>query len=128
MDADLDAGSFRDHGTVSWGPAPGYDVPGAEQKILLERSGGAHVRLVRWPAGFVTGLTALNHPDADEFAWVVSGRSVSLVTGREATPGAFCSVPAGLDHGPFTTPDGVMLLEVRLPVGRYSALEERGTP
>lgn len=108
--------SFHPHDDVPWRPAPGYAHPGAEEKILFSHGSGAYTRLVRWPPGFLTGTEPLSHPDVDEFAWVVSGTSISVSTGTEAKAGAFCTVPAGVDHGPFSTPDGVVLLETRIPV------------
>lgn len=108
-------GAFRSHDSVPWQLCSGYDQPGATEKILFRQSSGAYARLVRWPAGFVTGREPLNHPDVDEFAWVLSGRSVSLASGVDGRPGDFCFIDAGLDHGPFRAAEEVVLLEFRLP-------------
>lgn len=115
------AAAFRPHTDLGWQPADGYAQPGAEEKILFRQPDGAYARLLRWPPGFVTGNEPLSHPDVDEFAWVVSGMSRSLTSGVEATRGMFCAVEAGVDHGPFESPDGVLLLEVRFPAGRGEA-------
>ena len=110
--------TFVPHETVPWRDADGYETAGAQEKILYhDEAGGTYVRLLRWPAGFVTGTRPLAHEDLDEFAWVVSGGSTSLATGASCGPGSFCVVPRGVEHGPFETRGGVVLLEVRQPRG-----------
>ena len=114
--------------TVPWQDAPGYANPGAEEKILFhDQASGTYVRLLRWPAGFVTGDEPLRHDDMEEFAWVLEGSSVSVSSGEAYAAGTFCVVPAGVLHGPFTSADGITLLEVRRPVALDGAPAHRAT-
>lgn len=112
----IPAARFVDPELVSWRVAVGYANPGAEEKILYDdEATGTYVRLLRWPAGFVTGDEPLRHDDFDEFAWLLEGASVSLASGERYEAGTFCVVPRGTLHGPFTAPEGALLLEMRQP-------------
>lgn len=110
------AARFVDPEHVAWRVAVGYENPGAEEKILYEDATGTYVRLLRWPAGFVTGSEPLRHDEFDEFAWLLEGASVSLGSGERYEAGRFCVVPCGTLHGPFEAPEGALLLEMRQPI------------
>jgi hypothetical protein len=113
----IPAAKFASPDLVEWQDAPGYGNPGAREKILFnDPDTGAYVRLLRWPAGFVSGDEPLCHREFHEFAWIVEGVSIDQSTGDRYEPGTFCVVPVGVLHGPFETPDGVTLLEMRQPV------------
>jgi len=82
------------------------------QKILWrDEKTGSYARLIRTEAGF-RGEKALIH-DFDEVIYVLHGQQMNTKTGKIWHQGTFCLFPAGTEHGPFATDQGIHLIEFR---------------
>lgn len=82
------------------------------EKILWkDETTGSYARLVRTEAGF-RGEKTLIH-DCDEVVYVLHGQIVNVNTGKIWHQGTFCLFPAGTEHGPFATEEGIFLIEFR---------------
>lgn len=89
------------------------------EKILWrdERT-GSYARLARADPGF-KGANAIVH-DFDELVYVLQGQQVNLKTGQVWRQGTYSFFPAGTEHGPFSTDEGIACLEFRY----YSGVPE----
>ena len=72
---------------------------------------GSHVRLLRADPGSVD-KEPLKH-DFDELVYVLHGQQTNLNTGKICRPGTVSYYPAGTEHGPFSTEEGITSLEFR---------------
>jgi quercetin dioxygenase-like cupin family protein len=91
---------------VPWTPGP---YPGVDLKILHrnEATGGVVV-LRRFQSGRV--VPAHTHPDANEWAWVLSGEWEE--SGTTYAPGTLFFAPKGTRHGPHVARTEVLSLTV----------------
>ena len=81
-------------------------------KVLwLDQRTGSHVRLLRADPGSIDKET-LKH-DFDELVYVLHGQQTSIKTGKVWRPGTVSFFPAGTEHGPFSTQEGITCLEFR---------------
>ena len=83
-----------------------------EKVLWRDEKTGSHVRLLRADPGSDEGGT-LKHP-FDEWIYVLEGRQTNLNTGKVWRPGSVSFFPAGTEHGPFSTDEGITCLEVRI--------------
>jgi quercetin dioxygenase-like cupin family protein len=92
--------------TKEWQPGP---YPGVDLLILHknEQSGGITI-LRRFRAGVT--VPAHIHPDANEFAYVLSGEWEE--SGVTHTTGAFFFAPRGMPHGPHKAKSEVVSLTI----------------
>jgi quercetin dioxygenase-like cupin family protein len=82
------------------------------EKILWkDEKSGTYVRLIRVDAGF-KGEKALSH-EFDELVYVLQGHQVHSKEGTEWHQGTFSFFPAGTEHGPFKTDEGILSIEFR---------------
>jgi hypothetical protein len=82
-----------------------------EKVLWRDEKTGSYIRLVRADPGF-EGKDALRH-EFDELVYVLQGKQVNLKTGLVWRPGMYSFFPAGTDHGPFSTDEGIACLEFR---------------
>ena len=81
-------------------------------KVLwLDEGTGSHVRLLRADPGSIDEET-LKH-DFDELVYVLHGQQTNINTGVVCRPGMVSFYPAGTEHGPFSTQEGITCLEFR---------------
>lgn len=103
----------------AWESVPGH-VPGVTQLLLgdsldPETRTGSRTRLIHWDAG-----TLLREPVAHDYREEILVLEGDLVVGcgRDGSGGttftqhAFATRPAGVPHGPFTTRQGCLMLEL----------------
>lgn len=98
-----------------WEPVAGYT--GVEEKVLAGRfdhagQTGSVTRLARWaPGAYVAEVV---HHDFCEELYIISG-TLSIGTPeaelRRLPPGTFVCRPPGIEHGPFFTRDGCLMIE-----------------
>lgn len=82
------------------------------EKILWEdEKTGTYVRLVRVDPAF-KAEKPLRH-EWDELVYVLQGQQVNTKTGKIWHQGTFSFFPAGADHGPFATNEGILSIEFR---------------
>ena len=113
----------------SWQPVPGH-VAGITQLVLGDNLDpatrtGSRTRLIHWAAG-----TLLPEPVTHDYREEILVLEGDLVVGCDAdgsggtafTKMAFATRPAGVAHGPFTTREGCLMLELDI----YEEPDERG--
>lgn len=82
------------------------------EKILWkDEKSGTYARLVRSDPGS-KGKKILKH-DCDEMVYVLQGQQVNTKTGTVWHQGMLSTFPAGTEHGPFETEEGIVCIEFR---------------
>jgi hypothetical protein len=82
------------------------------EKILWkDENSGTYVRLIRVDPGF-KGDKILVH-DFDEFVYVLQGQQGHIKDGTVWRQGMFSFFPAGTEHGPYKTDEGILSIEFR---------------
>ena len=105
----------------AWQPVPGH-VTGITQLVLgdsldPQTRTGSRTRLIHWAAG-----TLMAEPVTHDYREEIVVLEGDLVVGCDPdgsggttfTPHAFATRPAGVAHGPFTTRQGCLMLELDL--------------
>ena len=82
-----------------------------EKVIWKDEKSGTYARLVRLDPGG-KGKEILRH-DFDELVYVLQGQLVNTRTGTVWHQGMLSSFPAGTEHGPFSTEEGIISIEFR---------------
>ncbi len=103
--------------TMGWREA---GPPGTEEKVLSQDADDPAVltRLVRWEPGLDTSAAGVITHDYVEEVYLLDGELTDLTLGRTFRAGSYASRPPGMPHGPYRTPAGCTMLEIRY----------RGTP
>jgi hypothetical protein len=102
---------------LPWDPvegsaAAGAGGPGIAQKILSrDPVTGDLTRLLRFDAGVATTDTIAH--DFWEEVWIVEGALTDLGTRQTYTAGMYACRPPGMRHGPYASPSGALLFEIR---------------
>ncbi|MCF7903347.1 MAG: cupin domain-containing protein [Candidatus Marinimicrobia bacterium] len=89
----------------SWQPADGYPA-GTQIKVLRDEQ-GAKTILLKLPPGFF--MEAHSHVTTEQH-FVLEGSYES--EGDVHTTGTYQFIPAGVDHGPFKSSEGALLLVI----------------
>ena len=96
-----------------WLPAGG-DVHGVWEQILSKDSEtGDYTRLMRFDPGADTTPNGTLTHDFWEEVYIVSGDLTDLRLGETFTAGQYACRPPGMEHGPWRSDQGVLMLEVR---------------
>ncbi len=103
---------FFDTETVPWTPVT--QRPGVSERVLArDPDGGLLTRMVRWDAGLDTSADGKVVHDHHEEVLILSGSMHDLGLRRTFTAGSYACRPAGMPHGPWTTVDGCVMLEIQ---------------
>ncbi|MCX5442572.1 MULTISPECIES: cupin domain-containing protein [unclassified Streptomyces] len=89
--------------------------PGTEEKVLSRDPDDPAVltRLVRWLPGLDTSAAGVITHDYVEEVYLLEGDLVDLTLGQTFGPGHYASRRPGMRHGPYRTPAGCTMLEIR---------------
>jgi hypothetical protein len=101
--------------TIAWREA---QQPGTEEKVLSRDADDPAVltRLVRWGPGLDTsGVGVITHDYVEE-VYLLEGELTDLTLGRTFRAGHYASRRPGMPHGPYRTPAGCTMLEIRYRV------------
>jgi hypothetical protein len=90
-------------------------TPGVAERVLA-RDGELLTRLLRWAPGFVSSEPAVH--DYVEEVYILSGSMHDTTLDRTFSAGDYACRPPGMVHGPWTSPEGCEMLEVRYAVLR----------
>jgi hypothetical protein len=103
---------FFDTETVPWTPV--VRRPGVSERVLArDPENGLLTRLVRWDPGLDTsGDGPVTHQHFEEVL-ILSGSMRDLGLQRSFSAGSYASRPPGMVHGPWTTADGCVMLEIQ---------------
>lgn len=97
---------------AAWRQAP---QPGTEEKVLSADAGDPAVltRLVRWAPGLDTSDAGVISHDYAEEVYLLEGELTDLTLGQTFPAGHYASRAPGMRHGPYRTPAGCTMLEIR---------------
>jgi hypothetical protein len=97
----------------AWRPAmPG--VAGMWEQILSEDpDSGAYARLVRMDPGTDTSVAGVLTHDFHEEVYIVDGDLIDLTLGETFVTGMYCCRNPGMEHGPYRSEGGNLLVEFR---------------
>ena len=101
--------------TMTWLAA---QQPGTEEKVLSQDAGDPAMltRLVRWAPGLDTSAAGVITHDYVEEVYLLEGELTDLTLGRTFRAGHYASRRPGMPHGPYRTPAGCTMLEIRYRV------------
>ena len=103
---------FFDSETVPWSPVTLR--PGVSERILSrDPSTGRLTRMVRWEPGLDTSADGPVAHDYYEEVLILSGSMHDLRLQQTFSAGFFACRPPGMVHGPWTTVDGCVMLEIQ---------------
>jgi ChrR Cupin-like domain len=98
---------------ADWTPA-GDKVAGIWEQILSKDPvTGAHTRLLRFEPGVSSEPNGTLQHEFWEEVFIVRGDLTDLRLGETFTAGMYACRPPGMPHGPWSTTDGVLMVEFR---------------
>ncbi len=103
---------FFDTESVAWSQVP--QRPGVWERVLSrDPACGLLTRLVRWDAGVDTSSDGpVTHEHIEEVL-ILSGSMHDLRLGQTFAAGSYACRPPGMVHGPWTTAEGCVMLEIQ---------------
>jgi len=105
---------FFDTETVSWSPVTLR--PGVSERILArDPARGLLTRMVRWESGLDTSSAGPVAHDYFEEVLILSGSMHDLGLQETFRAGFYACRPPRMVHGPWTTADGCVMLEIQYP-------------
>ncbi len=103
---------FYDTDTVSWTPVTQH--PGVSERILArDPDRGLLTRMVRWDPGLDTSSAGQVSHEYFEEVLILSGSMHDLGLQQTFSTGFYACRPPGMVHGPWTTVDGCVMLEIQ---------------
>jgi hypothetical protein len=103
---------FFDTETIPWSPVTLR--PGVSERILArDQSRGLLTRMVRWEPGLDTSSAGPVAHDYFEEVLILSGSMHDLGLRQTFSAGSYACRPPGMVHGPWTTVDGCVMLEIQ---------------
>jgi hypothetical protein len=103
---------FFDSETVPWSPVTLR--PGVTERVLArDPSCGLVTRMVRWEPGLDTSSAGPVVHDHFEEVLILSGSMHDLGLKQTFSAGSYACRPPGMHHGPWTTVDGCVMLEIQ---------------
>jgi hypothetical protein len=105
--------------TGEWRPAGGQ-VGGVWEQILAEDpETGDYTRLMRFEPGADTSANGTLTHDFWEEVYIVSGDLTDLRLSDTFTAGMYACRPPGMEHGPWRSENGVLMVEVRYHLPKH---------
>jgi len=103
---------FFDTETVPWTPVT--QRPGVSERVLArDPDRGLLTRIVRWEPGLDTSSAGPVAHDYFEEVLILSGSMHDLGLQETFSAGFYACRPPGMVHGPWTTAEGCVLLEIQ---------------
>ena len=88
--------------------------PGVRERVLARDDDGVGLtRILRWDPGLDTSPLGPAVHDYVEEVLILSGSMHDLTLDATFTAGHYACRPPGMVHGPWTSPDGCEMLELR---------------
>jgi len=108
-----------------WVPVE-FDRTGSLSEMILSGSheSGWVSRLLKFEPGCDTTPNGTLTHDVWEEVFIVSGSIHDVRLGRTFTAGMYACRPPGMEHGPWTAPDGAITFETRFPEPRGEGVGE----
>jgi hypothetical protein len=103
---------FFDTETVPWTPVS--QRPGVSERILArDPERGLLTRMVRWDPGLDTSSDGPVAHEHFEEVLILSGSMHDLGLQQTFSAGSYACRPPGMSHGPWTTAEGCVMLEIQ---------------
>jgi hypothetical protein len=103
---------FFDTDTVPWTPVT--QSPGVSERILArDPDHGLLTRMVRWDPGLDTSSAGPVAHEYFEEVLIISGSMHDLGLQQTFGAGSYACRPPGMIHGPWTTSQGCVMLEIQ---------------
>jgi hypothetical protein len=106
---------------AEWREPQGNLVAGIHERILSEdAAGAAYTRLLRFEPGVDSSANGVQVHDFWEEVYILEGDLTDLRLGERFSAGMYACRPPGMEHGPWRSESGVLMLEFRyaIPTGR----------
>jgi hypothetical protein len=87
-------------------------TPGVAERVLA-RDGEMLTRMLRWAPGLDTSASGPAVHDYVEEVYILSGSMHDLTLDRTFAAGEYACRPPGMVHGPWISPEGCEMLEIR---------------
>jgi ChrR Cupin-like domain len=108
---------FFDTEAVAWTPVTRH--PGVSERILArDPESGLLTRMVRWEPGLDTSSAGPVTHDYFEEVLILSGSMYDVGLQQTFTAGFYACRPPGMVHGPWTTAEGCVMLEIQYACDR----------
>jgi hypothetical protein len=99
---------------ASWRRPEGSLVDGIDERILShDPDTGAYTRLLRFAPGTDSSPNGVQIHDFWEEVYIVEGDLTDLRLGQTFTAGMYACRPPGMEHGPWRSESGVLMVEFR---------------
>jgi len=98
-----------------WQPIEGLEDLAEELTLSIDEKSGEYTRLTRFHPGADTTKHGCKSHEYPEEIFIVSGRLYDHAFKMWLEAGHYASRPPGEVHGPFTTKEGCIVLEVSFP-------------
>lgn len=116
---------FFDIETVPWTAVARR--PGVSERILArDPDGGLLTRVVRWEPGLDTSSAGPVAHDYFEEVLILSGSMHDLGLEQTFSAGCYACRPPGMVHGPWSTAEGCIMLEIQYADGQAPSPDRRG--
>lgn len=93
---------------------PSTNVKGLSERIIAQVPGtGVATRILEFEPGTDTSENGVQIHDFWEELYIIEGSIVDLVLNEEFTAGMVACRPPGMKHGPWKSPNGCKIFEVR---------------
>ena len=98
---------------VAFTVCPGGDPKITERILASDPNTGVATRILRYEPGADSTPMGVQKHDFWEEVWIVEGALVDLGTNDTYTAGMYACRPPGMRHGPYASPSGALLFEIR---------------
>jgi hypothetical protein len=100
-----------------WRVPQGNKADGIYERILsADREGRAYTRLLRFEPGADSTPNGPQVHDFWEEVFIVEGDLTDLRLGQRFTAGMYACRPPGMEHGPWRSDEGVLMVEFRYAI------------
>jgi hypothetical protein len=103
---------FNPHYKGRWSPIAGMEDMAEELTLSIDNGTGEYTRLTRFLPGADTSRHCGKSHHYQEEVFIVSGRLYDQAFGVWLETGHYASRPPGEIHGPFSTDEGCVVLEI----------------
>lgn len=112
---------FHDPKDKPWEPAFG-EIPGVWQQVLSrDAEKGDYTRVVRFDPGANTSTAGVLVHEFCEEVYIVQGELTDLRLGETFRAGYYACRQPGMEHGPYRSESGVLMVEFRYDFPRRPA-------
>ena len=96
-----------------WGAAGG-SVQGIDEQIIShDEESGSYTRLMRFAPGVDSSPNGTLTHEFWEEVYIISGDLTDTRLGQTFRAGMYACLPPGMPHGPWTSVEGVLMIEFR---------------